>query len=181
MPSATGALRKRIIASVPVGRMVIVLSRVAIGNLARRTVPGVTITGSRSGRVTFAIRSIAMTARPAGCAATITSVPSGVVIERAMVAPATCTAAPAARVSFDRGLALSRSVTTLPTGTYLGRLRARGDYGMHAGEMAQVVSTIGPIRIVRDVTAMQASRGRRVFVRDADGQVFSVQRTEGMR
>lgn len=178
LPFAKGALGRQIIASVPLGRQEIVLSRVAIGSLVRRAVPGMTIAGLRDGRTTFVVRSRATTSRPGGCTALAASVSSGVLIDSAMIVPATCSKAPPARLSFDRALALPRATTALAAGAYLGRLRAHGDDGMHVGEPLQMVSAIGPVRIVRDVTAMQASRGRRVFVRDADGQVFSVRRAE---
>jgi hypothetical protein len=42
------------------------------------------------------------------------------------------------------------------------------------GAALHLVSRAGPVRIERSVTALQASRGKRVFVRDADGTVFAV-------
>jgi hypothetical protein len=42
------------------------------------------------------------------------------------------------------------------------------------GAPLRLTSIVGPVRIDRSVTALQPSRGKRVFVRDADGTVFSV-------
>lgn len=42
------------------------------------------------------------------------------------------------------------------------------------GAGLHLISTSGPVRIERPVTALQSSRGKRVFVRDADGAVFAV-------
>ena len=51
------------------------------------------------------------------------------------------------------------------------------------GEALTLVSSVGPVRIQRKVIALQPGRdGRRVFVRDEDGQVLSVPlRIEGAR
>lgn len=42
------------------------------------------------------------------------------------------------------------------------------------GDALRLTSVAGPVRVVRPVTALQSSRGHRVFVRDADGAVFAV-------
>lgn len=42
------------------------------------------------------------------------------------------------------------------------------------GEAIRLVSTAGPVRIERAVTALQDATGARIFVRDEDGQVFAV-------
>ena len=42
------------------------------------------------------------------------------------------------------------------------------------GETVRLVSTSGPVRIERAVTALQDAGGPRIFVRDEDGQVFAV-------
>lgn len=42
------------------------------------------------------------------------------------------------------------------------------------GEAIRLVSTAGPVRIERAVTALQDATGSRIFVRDEDGQVFAV-------
>lgn len=47
------------------------------------------------------------------------------------------------------------------------------------GAALHLTSTVGPVRIERPVTALQSSRGKRVFVRDADGTVFSVRAALG--
>lgn len=48
------------------------------------------------------------------------------------------------------------------------------------GQTLQLASRVGPVGIERPVTALQVSRGKRVFVRDTDGTVFSVRvATEG--
>ena len=51
------------------------------------------------------------------------------------------------------------------------------------GAALHLISRAGPVRIERSVTALQTSRGKRVFVRDADGTVFAVRVTpsEGTR
>jgi hypothetical protein len=41
------------------------------------------------------------------------------------------------------------------------------------GAVLHLISTVGPVRIERPVTALQSSRGKRIFVRDPDGTVFA--------
>lgn len=48
------------------------------------------------------------------------------------------------------------------------------DPAIKRGEGLWLTSRAGPVRIERQVTALQPSRGKRVFVRDPDGQVFAV-------
>jgi len=60
------------------------------------------------------------------------------------------------------------AASVLPAGTYLGRLMPLPGKQVAAGEPLVLRSSIGPVTIERNVTAMQpGSSGKRLFVRDA--------------
>lgn len=178
MPSAPVALGGRIVAVIPAGRDRARLSRVAIAWLARRALPGLQVGGALHDSVTFVLRPAAIRAgRPNQCNALSAPISAGSAIDRTLVMPVACSTARPAAVTFDRATSLPRARTDLAAGTYLGRIELRAT-GLRKGEATSLVSTVGPVRIVRAVTTLQASRGRRVFVRDDEGQVFSVRRAE---
>jgi flagella basal body P-ring formation protein FlgA len=97
----------------------------------------------------------------------------GVAIEPDMVEPVACRDQVPAALAFDRSTALAVAADDLDAGAYLGRTVIRAARGIQKGAMLRLVSTAGSVRIERTVTALQPSRGGRVFVRDEDGQVFS--------
>jgi len=77
------------------------------------------------------------------------------------------------------GKALTGKVTFVvprPIAAKVSRARpdAAPEPAIRRGAALHLVSRAGPVRIERSVTALQASRGKRVFVRDADGTVFAV-------
>ena len=108
-----------------------------------------------------------------GCHVLIRPAARGVAIEPAMVEPVPCRDQAPVALRFDRSTALAVAADDLDAGAYLGRTVIRAATGVHKGAMLRLVSTAGPVRIERTVTAMQPSRGGRVFVRDEDGQVYS--------
>ena len=80
-----------------------------------------------------------------------------------------------AALRYDSAARSPIAVLALPAGTYLGRLMPLPDRQVAAGEPLTLRSTAGPVTIERRVVAMQPGRpGEKLFVRDADGQVFSV-------
>lgn len=170
-------LRKRIIATIPVGRNQVTLTRSAIANLSRRAIPGLVIAGTRQGNVTFLLRE--PRARVPGLCSSLTQpVSVGGVIESKMVMRVPCRHDVAAAVFFDPHISMPRAQVALAAGTYLGSLSVRTEVGLQSQEEMHLRSTVGSVQIVRTVTTMQGSRGRRVFVRDGDGQIFSVRRAE---
>lgn len=108
-----------------------------------------------------------------GCHALTRAVPRGAAIERDAVEPVPCREQAPAPLAFDRSAALVVAATDLETGAYLGRTVIRAETRIHKGAALRLVSIMGPVRIERTVTAMQPSRGGRIFVRDEDGQVYS--------
>ncbi len=62
----------------------------------------------------------------------------------------------------------------IAAGTYLGRVAPLRRASVVKGAELVLRSSAGPVVIERRVTAMQPGRaGGRIFVRDADGQVFA--------
>jgi flagella basal body P-ring formation protein FlgA len=108
-----------------------------------------------------------------GCHVLARPVPQGATIEPDAVEPVPCRDQVAVRLAFDRSTALAVAAEDLEAGAYLGRTVIRAAAGVRKGAVLRLVSAAGPVRIERSVTAMQPSRGGRVFVRDEDGQVYS--------
>lgn len=108
-----------------------------------------------------------------GCHVLTRAVPRGGAIEPDMVESVLCRDQAPVPLGFDRSAALAVATDDLPTGAYLGRVVLRAAARIGKGAPLQLVSTSGAVRITRMVTAMQPSRGGRVFVRDEDGQVYS--------
>lgn len=89
--------------------------------------------------------------------------------------PAPCTANRPAFLRFDREDHRLAATHDLPAGSYLGRVAVPAAAAVKRGDDLRLVSKIGPVTIERAVTAVQPGHdGRRVFVRDPDGQVFAV-------
>ena len=69
---------------------------------------------------------------------------------------------------------MARAGTDLAAGTYLGRISAPPGVAVDKGAKLTLVATAGPVRVSREVVALQAGRpGGRLFVRDAEGNVTS--------
>ena len=102
--------------------------------------------------------------------------------DQSALAPAPATAAPPASVTASPPLRATRVATSaadgpaIPATPAIPAVDARGVNIFYGTKHAVIDATLQiPARAV---TAMQSSRGRRVFVRDADGQVFSVRHAE---
>lgn len=108
-----------------------------------------------------------------GCAVLTRSVSRGDVIEPDMVESVSCSDRAPASLTYDRSTALVVAGDDLQSGTYLGRVSVRAGAVVRKGATLRLVSNAGAVRVVRTVTALQPSRGGKVFVRDEDGQVFS--------
>lgn len=120
-------------------------------------------------------RGAAISDRQGGvCLALARDVARGAAIEAGMIERVACRNQALASFAFDRASGLVRAGRDLPAGAYLGRTYIPQSAGIRKGESLHLISSVGPVRVERSVTAMQASRGRRIFVRDAEGQVYSV-------
>ena len=108
-----------------------------------------------------------------GCLALTRPLARGATITKDMVAPVACRDQAPAPLAFDRASGLVLATRDLDAGAYLGRTIVSDLPGVDKGATLMLVSTQGAVRIERPVTAIQPSRGGRVFVRDGDGQIYA--------
>lgn len=177
-PVAHPGLASRVIASVPRGRTQLSMTREALASLVRRSVPGL------AGRMLAGAGSVTFKASPqpvepkgqlSACAATAQPVAQGAALKPADIVAVPCEAEPVVvPVRFDRRAGAVRASAPLSAGTRLGRLALPGAPDIDKGDKLTLVSAVGPVRVERQVVALQAGRsGGRVFVRDAEGQVLA--------
>lgn len=77
---------------------------------------------------------------------------------------------------FDPGRRAVVASQTIPAGAFITRYRDYGRTAAYAGQSLSLISTVGPVTVSREVSALQsASADDRLFVRTADGEVLSVQ------
>ncbi|MCW4463788.1 hypothetical protein OK349_18950 [Sphingomonas sp. BT-65] len=127
----------------------------------------------------LAIAVLAMAAEDApraACVATVRDIAAGEQISAELLVPVDCRKQPRGTrwARFDR---MSGSLTAreaLPAGAYLGRLPAAAAPLLPKGARVTLRASAGPAIVEREVTTLQPARaGQRVFVRDADGNVFA--------
>lgn len=166
-------LADRVIARLPQGRRTIALSRSAIATLVRRSVPMLR-PSPMAGEMSFTTDPV----RPdvdGDCAALVRPVASGLPLALEDLIDAPCAAPPAGMLRFDRNSGALHAAADLPAGLPLGRVALSTPPAVEAGSRLTLVSAIGPVSITRDVVALQpGTDGRRIFVRDGDGQVSAV-------
>lgn len=78
------------------------------------------------------------------------------------------------RLRYDIQAKIARAAVDLTPGDELGRALLPERKTVLPGERIVLTATIGPVAITKSVTALQPGRpGRRMFVRDEAGQIFS--------
>ena len=164
------ATRTRVVAMLPREGESVAISRRALALLVRRSVPGMAITAA-DGEIV--LRSIASAPVAGACFVLTTPVARGAMITPDLVAAVPCDESRPGSVGFDRAAGGVVARADLAAGSPLGRIAAVPAPGIGKGAPLRLVSIAGPVRIERQVTALQPSRGRRVFVRDADGGIFA--------
>jgi hypothetical protein len=174
-PAQRIRLAPRVLAVIPAGRTGIILSREALGALVRRSVPGLAV-GSQdeTSPLTFRVAAGNPERRPSGCAELARPLAAGAPLSAADLVAADCRESAPSAVRFDRLDRVARAERDLAAGTYLGRISAAPAVAVDKGAKLTLVATAGPVRVSREVVALQAGRpGGKVFVRDSEGNVTS--------
>jgi hypothetical protein len=173
-PAARKALAPRVIAALPGGRSRIALSREALSGLVRRSVPGLVLR-LRPGEGPLSFRAGPAEPQPAGsCAGLARPVPAGAALSREDLVPVGCRAGASPGLRFDRLERVVRAQGGLAAGTYLGRISLAAAPAVAKGAKLTLVARAGPVRVTREVVALQAGRaGGRLFVQDSEGHVTS--------
>lgn len=84
------------------------------------------------------------------------------------------TKAARARIWYDRTRRTAVAASPISARTYLGHVVGQAEPLVDKGEVLTLRSSVGPVIIERTVIAMQPARsGGRIFVRDAEGNVFA--------
>ncbi|QNA82923.1 hypothetical protein G4G27_02025 [Sphingomonas sp. So64.6b] len=164
---------RRVIARLPSDRTPVTMSRAALMLLVHRAVPALAPSAGGRGPVTLYTRRSSDAALRRDCMMTTAAVAQGVALTADVVGPIACRNGGSAAALFDRQANVARATRDLAVGAYLGRIMVSGAPLIRKGASLNLVSTVGPVRIDRVVTALQDGRGKRVFVRDQDGHVFA--------
>lgn len=174
-PSTRSRLAPRVVAVIPAGRTGATLPREALAALVRRSVPGLSVRpGADTSPLAFRVAAGAEERRATDCAELARPVAAGTPLSDKDLIPVACREAAFSGVRFDRIAGVVRAQGDLAAGTYLGRIAAAPAVAVDKGAKLTLVATAGPVRVSREVVALQAGRsGGKVFVRDAEGNVTS--------
>jgi hypothetical protein len=175
-PAERQRLAPRVIALVPAGRSRIVLTREALRGLVRRSVPGLAVRAeAEESSLTFTVAQPLEGRPPPTCAEVARPVSAGAPVSGEDLVPAPCRATAASvQLRFDRANRIVRASGPLAVGDYLGRISVGSALPVDKGDKLSLVASSGPVRVSREVVAMQAGRaGGRLFVRDSEGNVTS--------
>lgn len=166
--SRIGALS---IAEMPEGRRK--LSRAALRSLLSRRVPAlasIPLGGAPDETITLERQRSATPSQ--ACYRSTRPIAVDQAVTTDAVEVTNCASIAAAPVRFDRANSRLTAASDLAAGAYLGRIEPQTP-APDAGDLLSLDIVIGPVRIMRQVTALQSGvRSQRVFVRDDDGHVF---------
>lgn len=175
-PAVRARLAPRVIAVVPAGRSRVTLSRQALTALVRRSVPGLHLLEAADGAsVVLQVRVDAGEASQSGCAESARPLAAGTALSSEDLRPVACrNGSEPAPLRFDRLNGVVRAGGDIAAGTYLGRVSPGPGVAVDKGDKVMLVASAGPVRVSREVVALQAGRpGGRLFVRDSEGNVTS--------
>ncbi len=164
-----------VVATLPGDGRPATLSRAAVADLVRRRVPALANLSTETMGQSVSFRSSAQTAAPRTpiCYAAAHAIETDEPLTRADVVAAACILnSERANLRYDRLHGAVRASEHLIAGEYLGPLAALPGVFPDADDALILSAAIGPVRIERDVVAVQPSLGEAIFVRDRDGDVF---------
>ena len=122
----------------------------------------------------IALFALAAVTPGAPCMASRVPLEAGEPVQARALLPVDCTPVRPPALRYDRHSGLVLAVEPIAAGISLGRLRVDPRAAVARGQALFLRSHIGPAVIERRVEVLQGGRsGERLFVRDADGQVFA--------
>jgi hypothetical protein len=152
------------------------VTRSALAGLIRRAVPGLRVTGDGPSIITLisALPRARVEQGPCFEARELIAAGAGIHIDDAAAVSCDPDRKPAS-IERDPATGEARAVSAIGAGAYLGRLRLAESPEVRAGDRLTLISSAGPVRIQRQVTALQPARrkDRRLFVAASDGAVFA--------
>jgi Chaperone for flagella basal body P-ring formation len=167
----------RIVAVLPPGRRSVRLSRDSVAGLVRRSVPGLELRSGGGGEpMTFVAPPMpAKDELGEACKALTRPLAHDEAVVASDVETVPCDRVPPeGMLRFDRRGGVLRAAAPLEAGAFLGRVALPAAAAVDAGDRLTLVATVGPVKVEREVVAMQPGRsGGRLFVRDEQGQVSS--------
>jgi hypothetical protein len=157
-------------------RTTVTLSRAGLATLARRRAPMLRFSTDQQGEIQLRF-STGRSDTTRACLHARGAIASGAALDRSMVALAPCPPSEdTAPIRYDATTGQSHAITDIPSGAPLGPVLVPQSRATQAGDSLTLQVRAGPVTITRPVEALQSAQsGERVFVRDAEGQVFSVQ------
>ncbi|MFZ2031062.1 MAG: hypothetical protein WAU68_12180 [Vitreimonas sp.] len=172
----TTETRNIVVARLPRDLRTVSIRRAALARLIHRRVPALAFSvDDAADEVRFQAPASQVRADSRACFAAATPIPMGEVISATDLARASCTGEATAPISYDRTYGLTRAGADIGTGDYLGSISVSAEHMPDTGDALTLLATAGATQVERPVTAAQpASRGRALFVRDQDGNVFAV-------
>lgn len=157
------------------------LSRQALATLVRRRVPAlsdVALAGEAEDIIELSQRAHAESRLASNCYRASAPLRTGEVLSEASLEATQCQEAsagsPQAPARYDRLDGVVRARADIAAGDYLGRVVALARPAADTGQDLILRIVAGPVLIEREVEALQTSTRGAIFVRDEDGQSFSV-------
>jgi|CXWL01.1.fsa_nt_gi hypothetical protein len=188
-PSERRDIGALVVAVLPSGARSTPVTRAALAGLARRRVPALASLVVEDGNRSVTLhRSVAAqtddTASDPACYAAAHVVEAGEPLTGANLVAAPCRDSPAdVELHYDRLHGVLRATQPLASSDYIGRVMAPPVPFPDTEDALTLSAAVGPVRVERDVVAVQPSLGEAIFVRDNDGAIFrapmaSLRRTE---
>lgn len=174
-PSERRSVGALIIAVPPNDRRSAFVTRAALADLARRRVPALSDLGVGDGGEIVTLRGVARreAVDDLVCYVAAHVIEAGEALDRASLVSAPCSADRGrASLRYERLHGTVRAAERLAAGDYLGRVIAPREAFPDAEDALTLTVAAGPVRVERDVVAVQPSLGEAIFVRDQGGLIF---------
>lgn len=172
-----------VVAALPRGTNTVLVSRVALVSLVRRRAPGLAIAlpvnGSKDEVELRRTEQRDLGAGPSCFELTHAVAPQAALTGRDVTMTPCTTARTPLALAYDNRHAIVRAAEASDAGHYLGPLVDLPADLIEQGEALQLRVAAGPVTIARDIVAVQSAHtGETLFVRDADGHIFSAPSTD---